>query len=303
MITFISMKTELKYIVPVLNTLGEGVLWDKRSGAFWWTDIQNCKLYRFTLEDEILDVFQTPERLCAFGFTEEEGLLVAAFESGFAAFRPETGHVHWISKPFEGVAGLRFNDGRIDSAGRFWCGTMAEDGKGETIQKSKLFCLNEKLQVSEHISDIHIANSLCWSPGGKYMYFADSPKQQIQRFDFDMATGVCSKSEIFASTTGSVVPDGSITDGEGYLWNAQWGGSQVVRYTSDGTIDFILKMPVTQPTCVAFGGPDLNLLCVTTAQENLSDNALNSQPEAGNLFIYQVETNGLPAPLFKGNIS
>ena len=297
------MKIKLKYIVPVKNTLGEGVLWDGRGGAFWWTDIQNCKLYRFTLENEILDVFQTPERLCAFGFTEEEGLLVAAFESGFAAFRPESSYVHWIRKPFEGVKGLRFNDGRIDAAGRFWCGTMAEDEKAQTIQKSKLYCLNEKLEVSEHISNIHIANSLCWSPNGKYMYFADSPKQEIQRFDFDMAVGACSEAEIFATTTGSTVPDGSVTDGEGYLWNAQWNGAQVVRYAPDGTINYIIEMPVTQPTCVAFGGPDLDLLCVTTAQENLDDTALKSQQKAGNLFIYQTETKGLPAPLFKGSIS
>ena len=153
------MKTELKYVVPIQNTLGEGVLWDKRSGAFWWTDIQNCKLYRFTLKNEKLSGFQTPERLCAFGFTDEEGLLIAAFESGFAYFRPETGDVRWIAKPFEDIEGLRFNDGRVDPAGRFWCGTMAEDGKTETIEKSKLYCLNENLQVSEHISNIHIANS------------------------------------------------------------------------------------------------------------------------------------------------
>ncbi|PCI51755.1 MAG: gluconolaconase [Alphaproteobacteria bacterium] len=297
------MKIKLKYIVPVQNTLGEGVLWDGRSGAFWWTDIQNCKLHRFILENEKLDIFQTPERLCAFGFTDEEGLLVAAFESGYASFRPETGDIQWIRKPFDGVEGLRFNDGRVDPAGRFWCGTMAEDGKSETIQKSKLFCLNEAMEVSAHISDIHIANSLCWSPDGKYMYFADSPKQQIQRYDFDMANGACSNARIFASTTGSIAPDGSVTDAQGYLWNAQWDGSRVVRYAPDGTIDFILEMPVSQPTCVAFGGPSLDLLCITTAQENLSDDALKSQPQAGNLFIYQVDANGLPAPMFKGKLS
>lgn len=297
------MKTNLKYILPVQNTLGEGVLWDDRSGAFWWTDIQSCKLYRFTLAQEKLDVFHTPERLCAFGFTEDPGLLVAAFESGFAAFRPENGYLRWLGKPFEGVAGLRFNDGRIDPAGRFWCGTMAEDGKTETIQQSKLYCLNEELQISDHISNIHIANSLCWSPDGKYMYFADSPQQKIKRFDFDKAAGTCSKAEIFAETTAAIVPDGSVTDNAGFLWNAQWGGAQVVRYAPDATLDFSLELPVSQPTCVAFGGPDLNLLCVTTANENLTDDALKSQPEAGNLFIYQVEATGLPAPLFKGNLS
>ena len=294
------MKATLLHIVPSQNILGEGVLWDERTGAVWWTDIQGRTQHCYSPDSDTYRVYDLPERLGAFGFTAVDGLLVAAFESGFAYYRPLTGDIHWIDRPFTGTGGLRFNDGRVDAKGRFWCGTMAEDGKDDTIEKGALYCLDEKLETSRHISDIHIANSLCWSPDGTHMYFADSPRQKILRYDFDMKAGQCAAPHLFAETSGDTVPDGSVTDSAGYLWNAQWGGSRVVRYGPDGHINSVLDLPVSQPTCVAFGGPDMNRLFITTAREGLSKENLAEQPDAGNLFIYQLDVKGLPAPLFKG---
>ena len=82
-------------------------------------------------------------------------------------------------------------------------------------------------------------------------------------------------------------------DAAGGVWNAQWGGSRVVRYTPQGRLDVELETPVSQPTCVAFGGPDQDLLLVTSARLGLSPERLAVEPDAGHLFIYRLNYKGL----------
>ena len=92
-------------------------------------------------------------------------------------------------------------------------------------------------------------------------------------------------------------------DAEGYLWNAEWGGSRLVRYNQNGEEDTVLATPVSQPTCMAFGGDDMNLLFVTSARIGLSDDALAAQPEAGNLFIYRTRFKGVNECWYKASTS
>jgi sugar lactone lactonase YvrE len=87
-------------------------------------------------------------------------------------------------------------------------------------------------------------------------------------------------------------------DAEGYIWSAQWAASRVVRYSPKGEIDFILPLPVSQPTCAAFGGPDLNMLFITTAYQGMTPEARKAEPEAGNLFIFQTDIKGIADPVF-----
>ena len=68
--------------------------------------------------------------------------------------------------------------------------------------------------------------------------------------------------------------------------------SRVVRYAPDGTIDRVIEVPASQPTCVAFGGPDLNLLYVTSARDGLKEDALLRHPSAGHLFVYRMDAPG-----------
>ena len=70
---------------------------------------------------------------------------------------------------------------------------------------------------------------------------------------------------------GGPVPDGLVVDAEGSLWVAIWGGGQVHRYAPDGELLAVLPVPVSQPTCPAFGGPGLDELYLTTAWEGMPD--------------------------------
>lgn len=289
-------------VIPVGNILGECMLWDDLHQSAWWTDIHGRRLHRLQWPAKQLQVFELPTRLCAFGFIENDDRLVCAFAEGFAYYTPDTGALEWLVQPEAGFTGTRFNDGRVDRQGRFWSGTMVENtpatnAAGETVAGS-LYCLAGG-QVEKRLGDIRISNSLCWSPDATTVYFADSPTGVIRAFDFDAAAGRLGAGRDFVRVPAGGAPDGSVIDSEGCLWNAHWGGGRVVRYSPQGDVLAELELPVTQPTCLCFGGPDLDLLFVTTAKENLDAAALAAQPRAGHVFIYSTPYRGLPENRFR----
>jgi len=281
---------ELIDVVSVANTLGEGVSWDPHGERVWWTDIQERRLFRYDPVGKTLESFDLPERLGSFAFVDGSDKIVAAFESGFALFHPESGSIEWIERPAHEAANVRFNDGRVDRQGRFWAGSMVE-GRGKPV--GKLYCLRGgKAEV--HITGVAISNSLCFSPDGKQLYFADTPRRTISRYDLDAATGALSNPRVLVRTPQGAFPDGSQVDAAGHVWNAHWGAGRIVRYAPDGTISGGIAVPATQPTCITFGGRDLDILFVTSAREGLSGAALANQPNAGDLFLYKVDAKGIP---------
>jgi sugar lactone lactonase YvrE len=290
-----AMRVELVDIVAVANTLGEGVLWDVTGQRAWWTDIQERVLHRYHPLTRRLERFGLPERLGSFGLVEDREEIIAAFESGFALYHPESRQLQWLERPGHDAANVRFNDGRIDRQGRFWAGSMVE-GRGTAV--GKLYCLTGGA-ASVWLTGIAISNSICFSPDGRQMYFADTPHRMILRYDLDPASGAISNRQVFARTPPGAFPDGSHIDAHGHLWNAQWGVGRVVRYAPDGTISGTIDVPASHVSCVAFGGADLDLLFVTSARQELSAQRLAAEPHAGDLFVYQLNIKGLPDARFR----
>jgi sugar lactone lactonase YvrE len=289
-----SVRASLVDVVEVGNTLGESVLWDDIGQRIWWTDIQERLLYRYDPVKGVVEKFGLPERLGSFGFVANSDRIIAAFESGFAFYHPESGLLDWVARPEHAAGNVRFNDGRVDRMGRFWAGSMVE-GTGEPT--GKLYCLRNGI-AETHLRGIAICNSVCFSPDARHMYFADSPHCTIHRFDLDPVTGAPGNRQIFARTPPGAYPDGSNVDEEGHVWNAQWGAGRVVRYAPDGSVSGSIELPVTQPTCIAFGNAALDHLFVTTARDELSADALSLQPKAGHLLIYRTNIKGNSEPRY-----
>jgi L-arabinonolactonase len=189
----------------------------------------------------------------------------------------------------------RINDGRCDRQGRFWVGTMHNRTRAP---EGVLYRLDSGCRLTAMHSGICIPNSLAWSPDGRTMYFADSLLYTIFAYDFDTASGEMGAERVFATTKAPAFPDGSTVDAEGYLWNAEFNGGRVVRYAPDARIDRVIEMPTHRPTCCAFGGPDLDVLYITTASQQMSAEELAKQPFAGALLALDVGVRGLIEPRF-----
>ncbi len=103
---------------------------------------------------------------------------------------------------------------------------------------------------------------------------------------------------VFATTTAPAFPDGSTVDAEGCLWNAEFNGGRVVRYAPDGRIDRVIDLATHRPTCCTFGGPNLDILYITTASQQMSPDELAKQPLAGSLLAVDAGVRGLVEPRF-----
>lgn len=274
--------------------LGEGPLWDARRGRLFWFDIQRWALHSLSpTEPGAFTTMPLPFRASA-ACLMEDGRLFTATERGLHAIDPDTGAIEAL-EPLDLGPGFRSNDGKIDQAGAFWWSAMDDD---HGRRPGTVFRTRRGRATDVMFEGVHITNALAFAPDGRHGYVADSLKGEIETFGL-AADGAPGPRRRFAKLDKGD-PDGSATDADGFIWNAQWGAWRVVRYAPDGRIDRVVEMPVQQPSCCCFGGEDLKTLYITTAQENLPAEARAAQPQAGGVWAMRVETTGLALPLFGG---
>ncbi|UCD71110.1 MAG: SMP-30/gluconolactonase/LRE family protein [Syntrophobacterales bacterium] len=289
---------EIECVVDCQNTLGEGPVWSSEEQKLYWVDIQKSEVWCYDPETGDTKVWNAPERVVCLAPREGGGFLVA-FESGLAFYDLETGKVTKIRNIEADLPSTRMNDGRCDRQGRFVIGGMDESEKADKI--SNVYRLDKDLSIRKIISGVACANSICFSPDGRVMYFADTPVGEICAYDYDPDAGNLSNKRIFADFADQPgTPDGSIVDAEGGVWNAQWNGHRVVRYRPDGTMDRVFDFPVLNPTCVVFGGKDLDVLYVTTARYLMTPEQIEDEPLSGGVFAMKIGVKGLDEPKFCG---
>ena len=213
---------KLLMTIPVGNILGEGVLWDDKTQSIWWTDIEAAEIFNYSITTQSLRTIAMPYRVGSFGLTQNAEQLIVAFDRGIALYHLKTREVQWLATPESHLTNNRFNDGRVDRQGRFWAGTMVENGPYPSSDAA-LYCVAHQGQCLEVCENISISNGLCWSPDGLTMYHADSPTHEIFQYDFDPNTASVSNKRSFVTTEQMIFPDGSEVDAAGYIWNAQWG--------------------------------------------------------------------------------
>ena len=291
------MNDRVELLVDARATVGEGPVWDERIGRLYWVDILAGLVHRTDPATGADETFPVGRSVGAVAL-REDGSLVAAVEDGFGLLHPATGAFELIVSVGADDPSTRMNDGKVDPAGRFWAGTMAFDahtGRGE------LYRLDPDLTVTRMLSGVTISNGLDWTADGRTMYYIDTPTGSVDRFDFDLKPGAISgRRPAVVIPPSAGWPDGMALDAEGYLWVALWEGWAVQRYVADGRLDRRIELPAEQVTSVAFGGPDLDELFITTGREGFPANGKPNQPQAGGLFRCRPGVRGRPAHRFRG---
>ncbi|TCV96154.1 L-arabinonolactonase [Luteibacter rhizovicinus] len=267
------------------HALAEGVLWDDLSGVIRWTDIHASRLWEYDPATGKSRDWILPARLACFALTHKPGVLLLALEHQLVRFDTHDGSIVTLDDIEPEIASTRANDGRCDRAGNLVFGTLNEGGS-EKIASFYRYGADGRLSRLA-LPKAAITNSICFSPDGETMYFTDSPSLRIMACDYDAATGEVDRIRGFAELDPALggEPDGSTIDADGFLWNAQWGASRVVRYAPDGRIDAIVHLPARQPSCVAFVGHELDQLAITSARQGLNDDDIERQPLHGAVFL------------------
>lgn len=261
------MKSNLNKIEVVAddnNRCGEGPLWDFEQKRLVWTDIESALVYEWRPEQNQKTLISRGLHVSSIALNKH-GELIFGGAGGLHIWREQNDYQTVISS-FAGE-NLFINDMIADPKGRMYAGTL-HWGPNGMEKYGKLYLIDSYAFVRVMDENIGISNGLGFSPDNCTLYYTDSAARLIYAYSVDPESGALSKKRIFArvpETEG--LPDGLTVDSEGFVWSARWYGGEVVRYDPKGKVERRIKMPMMQVSSVAFGGPDLTDLYITTASD------------------------------------
>jgi sugar lactone lactonase YvrE len=281
---------------PEANRLGEGTAWDARRQELLWVDITGGAVHRWMPATGEHDRLSVDGEVSAAVPRAAGGLVLAVGHD--LVLRDDDGAQRVVASVETDLEDNRFNDCRCDPQGRLWAGTMS---KPREPGAAGLYRLTAEGELTRVLAGTTISNGLGWSPAGDELYFIDSTTQGVDAFDFDGAAGTLGeRRRLITIDPVDGLPDGLAVDVQGGIWIALFGGGVVRGYSPSGVLETVIALPTSNPTCPAFGGPELDVLYVTTATHRLSPEQLDAQPAAGALFAARPGVRGLPATPFAG---
>jgi sugar lactone lactonase YvrE len=270
-------------VSEIVSELGEGPRWDPENRALAWVDVPGLLLHRIDLNGTVRSV-SLSARVSAIGLCVSGLRYVAATEFGFGFVDPMTGSVAPIVN-VEDEGRARMNDGAVDFAGRFFAGSVSANSEQAN---GSLYCLRPDGSTERVFGDVRLSNGIGWSADGRSMYFVDSLRGSLDRFDYEMASGTPhGRRSVVSFPTDDGLPDGLCMDAEDRIWVALWGGGAVRCYASSGELLRIVQVPCKNITACAFGGEDNDILYITSAA--IDD---ENSPAAGKLFACQAGARG-----------
>jgi sugar lactone lactonase YvrE len=289
----------IEVLIDVKTTLGEGPLWDVEEQRLYWIDSFDGRVFRATHDGREVRAWDVPGKIGSMALRRNGGAIVS-LENGFHALDFSTGDVELIHDPEPDKPNNRLNDGKVDKRGRFIAGSMDTLEEGPN---GALYRLDPDMSVHTLDTGIIVSNGPCWSPDGDTFYFTDTWTGEIWAYDYDQDTGGVSNRRTFTKvdTSKGGAADGSTVDAEGCVWNALVYDGRLVRYTPDGKVDREIQMPVKKVTSVMFGGPDLDILFVTSMAKPPLPRFPGDGVQRGSLFaIHGLGIKGIEEQRFTG---
>jgi L-arabinonolactonase len=267
--------------------LGEGAVWDAEEGALYYLDIFGRRVFRHDPQSGATRSWEVPGHVGSMGLRAGGGAVLAMHDT-LHALDFASGAIEKLAGPVFDRPDVTVNDGAVDRRGRFVFGGCSA-GMDNPRPIGGLYSLDTQRRVTRLDSGIHQSNSHCFSPDGRTLYASDSFTYTTFAYDYDLDTGAVSGKRVFANTEAlGGRPDGSAVDSEGRVWISIFEGAKIAAFLPDGKLDRVIDMPVRLISSVAFGGPDLDRLYVTT----IDPTQFGWAEEPGSGFLYVVEGLG-----------
>ena len=291
--------SEFEVVWPPGALLGEGLCWSAQEQALYWVDIHGHRLMRLAWPSRERREWRFDESISAVAERSAGPGLVVALQHRVALFDPQDGSLRTLHEVETHLPGNRFNDGKCDAQGRFWIGSMDIACASPT---GSLYRATADAIACVWPANFPVNNGPAWSPDGRTMWLNDTARNVIHRCAFAPERGsIGEPAPWLRFERGDGYPDGMTTDRDGRLWIAHWAGGCVTCHAPDDGRELArIALPASNITNVAFGGPELRTLFVSSAASELSAQQRASQPLAGALFAIETDTTGLPAHRFAG---
>lgn len=276
-------------ICPVGATLGEGPVWVEREQALYFVDIKGPTVFRFDPASGETRSWTAPSQV-GWVLPAEDGGLVTGLQDGIHRFDPATGAFGRIVEVEPGKPTNRLNDACTDRSGRIWFGSMDDS---ERVVSGSYYSYRRGVLTETGLPNVSITNGPAVSPDGRTLYHVDTLGGGIFASDA-AADGTAGNTRLLVQIDpADGNPDGVTVDSESCVWVGLFGGACARRYAPTGELLQTVRFPVSNITKLAFGGPDLRTVYATTARLHLSPEKLEEEPEAGDLFAFQVEIPGV----------
>ena len=290
---------KIEVLIDAGARLGEGPLWDTAAKRLWWIDGWGRKVFRCDASGGDRRDWDVPSDIGAV-IPRAAGGAIVALADGLHDFDPANGGLRKIVDPDPGNPRIRINDGKVDRQGRLVFGYTDVEEK-ESL--GRLYRMDADRKAHRLDEGYICVNGPCWSPDGRILYVADSPRRIIHAYDYDTATGKISNKRLFADFAALGVPgypDGATVDAEGHVWSTRMFGGGLARLTPAGAVDRLVGLPVESVSSIAFGGPGLDIAYVTSMAQPWGDWKPRER-EAGALFaIHGLGVRGIAEKPFAG---
>lgn len=285
--------SEVELVIDSKSELGEGAIWNYKTGELMWVDIKG-KILNFYNPRTGNNKEMFTGQMIGTVVPVESGAVLVALQNGIYRFNPETGSKKLLIDPEEHLPNNRFNDGKCDPAGRFWAGTMSTVGEKNT---GSLYRLNADSTIHKMVENVSISNGIVWSLDKTKMYYIDTLTKKVMGYDYNNETGEISNAKVAVEISSEMGhPDGMTIDAEGNIWVALWGGFAVGCWNPEtGKLLRTVNVPAKNVTSCAFGDDNLETLYITTAREGNSDEELEKYPYSGGVFKTHPGVNGVEA--------
>jgi sugar lactone lactonase YvrE len=275
---------------------GEGVIFDNKNNVVLWVDILGKKLFRYDFNNEKHNSWNMPEYIGCVVLTQIKDEVLVLLKNSIKKFNLSSNTFSDLVTFTEEPENNRFNDGFVDTHGRFWVGSM--DFKGEE-STGVLYCVNKDLTYEIKDSGYNVVNGPTISHDNKTLYVNETKSGKIFSFNYNLDNGNIGNKKLFKKfKKNEGLPDGLTVDTEGGVWVAAVLAGCVRRFSSDGKLDQEIKIPSPIVTSCKFGGLNNSTLYVTTSKILMDNNTLKNNPLSGSLFSVETSFQGLKSNRF-----
>lgn len=279
--------------------LGESPVWNAAEQTLYFVDIPGQAVHSLHPASGLHRQWAMPAEPGCIALRAGGGLIVA-LRPGLAQLDTDSGALTMlVDAPYD-TSKMRFNDGRVDGAGRLVTGTIYEPRD----QAAAVLYSFEHGRLRDAGPRATVSNGVAFSPDGRTLYHADTTTHKITTYDYDLATGMVGAGRLFQqfsmdkSAGYGGRPDGATVDSEGAYWCAMFEGGRLLRFAPSGELLQEVPLPVRCPTMLSFGGEDLRTIYITTARKNRPEAEIAAHPLSGCVLQLRVDVPGRVEPAY-----
>jgi sugar lactone lactonase YvrE len=258
------MMHQIEIIADYGDLCGEAPVWDAEQQRLFWSDCVGAKFYEYRLNQREHQVLYSGFEINGL-VLNADGKFVVTNGSGFWLWDGKGAPTLLAARAGEDKCQL--NDCVADKRGRVLSCSVFYDPVND-YPLGKLLVLDGSGHVRVLDEGFHLGNGMGFSADGRTLFVSDSVARRIYSYDYDSDAGTTSERRVFVQVPGQQgLPDGLEVDSADFVWSAQWYGSCIVRYNPKGEIDKTVITPAKQTSSLAFGGPDLMDIFITSARK------------------------------------